>query len=302
MAALVECVPNFSEGRRPEVIAELAAAVGGSGVTLLDQTSDADHNRTVLTFAGTPEGVLAAAFRAAQAAVRLIDMNRHSGAHPRIGAVDVIPFVPLAGTSMADCVELAKDLGGRIARELGVPVLLYGEAATHPRRKELAFLRQGEYEALVDTLAMPDRGPDFGPSAPHATAGAVAVGARAPLVAFNVNLGTADLKLANAIAKAVRAGSGGFVNVRAKGVLLAARGQVQVSMNLVDTKSTPIHRAFELVRLEAERYGVPVVGSELIGLVPMAALVQAASHYLRLERFSADQVLEARLNQVTAGE
>jgi glutamate formiminotransferase len=296
MQKLIECIPNFSEGRRQEVIDQVAAAVRGvQGVRLLDVSSNPDHNRTVLTFVGPPDAVAEAAFAATAEAVRLIDMNEHTGEHPRIGAMDVVPFVPLTGASMEDAIALANKTGKRIADELGVPVYLYSAAATTPARKRLPDVRQGQYEGLKESITSPERKPDYGEARMHPTAGATAVGARPPLIAFNVNLGTTNLSIARNIAKALRESSGGLVNVQAMGVDLAAQGMAQVSMNLLDYTRTPIHRAYELVRVEAERYGVPVVGSEIVGLVPLDALVGAADFYLRLTGFSRGQVLEARL-------
>jgi glutamate formiminotransferase len=296
MQKLVECIPNFSEGRRQEVIDQVAAAVKGvKGVRLLDVSSNPDHNRTVLTFVGPPDAVSEAAFAATAEAVRLINMNEHVGEHPRIGAMDVVPFVPLAGTTMDDAIALANSTGKRIADELGVPVYLYSAAATTPSRKRLPDVRQGQYEGLKESIASPERKPDYGEARMHPTAGATAVGARPPLIAFNVNLGTTDLAIAKNIAKGLRESIGGLMNVQAMGVDLAAQGMVQVSMNLIDYMRTPIHRAYELVRVEAERYGVPVVGSEIVGLVPLDALAGAADFYLRLMGFNRNQVLEARL-------
>jgi glutamate formiminotransferase / 5-formyltetrahydrofolate cyclo-ligase len=296
MQKLVECIPNFSEGRRQEVIEQVAAAVREvKGVRLLDVSSNPDHNRTVLTFVGPPDEVAEAAFAATAEAVRLINMNEHTGEHPRIGAMDVVPFVPLAGASMEDAISLANRTGKRIAEELGVPVYLYSAAATSPARKRLPDVRQGQYEGLKESIASPERKPDYGNASMHPTAGATAVGARPPLIAFNVNLGTTDLAIARNIARGLRESSGGLTNVQALGVDLAAQGMVQVSMNLLDYTRTPIHRAYELVRVEAGRYGVPIVGSEIIGLVPLDALAGAADFYLRLTGFNRNQVLEARL-------
>lgn len=293
MAKLVECAINLSEGRRPEVIAEIVAAA--EGVRVLDVSSNADHNRTVLSLVGAPEAVEAAACAVAAAAVRLIDMNRHHGAHPRMGAVDVIPLVPLAEATMDDAVALARGIGARLAGELGLPVYLYEEAASRPERRNLATVRQGEFEGLAARLASGEWQPDYGPARPHPTAGAVAVGARRFLVAFNVNLGTGDVAIARRIARAVRGRDGGLSTVKAIGLALSEPGRTQVSMNLVDPLSTPLYRVFELVRLEAERYGVPVVGSEIVGLVPLAVLAETARYYLRLSGLSDRQILEARL-------
>ncbi|MBP2020183.1 glutamate formiminotransferase [Symbiobacterium terraclitae] len=293
--ALVQCVPNFSEGRRPEVIEAIAGAIAAQGVRVLSVSADADHNRCVITFVGEPGAVAQAAIRGAEVAMRLIDLNQHRGNHPRMGAVDVIPFVPISGCDMADCVALARRVGEALGN-MGLPVFLYEEAATRPDRRNLADVRRGEFEGLREQIGVdPAKKPDFGPEKIHPTAGCTAVGARMPLIAFNVNLGTSDLSIAKKIAKAVRGSSGGLVHCKALGIPLADRGQVQVSMNMVNYKETPLHRAFELIKLEAERYGVPVVGSEIVGLVPVDALVGVARHYLRLEGFKSDQVLEKRL-------
>lgn len=297
MKKLVECVPNFSEGRDPAIVAEIASAVRAiPGVLLLDAHRDADHHRSVLTFAGEPEAVLEAALESARRAVDLIDLNNHSGEHPRIGALDVLPFIPLRNASMDECVELARRAGERIARELGVPVYLYEQAAVRPDRRNLADIRRGEFETLREEIGIdPRRAPDFGEPRIHPTAGATAVGARGLLIAYNVNLATSDLTTAKRIARAVRGRDGGLRFVKALGVELRARGLVQVSMNLVDYTRTPMHRAFEAVRREAERYGVAVAGSEIVGLAPQAAIDAAADYSLRLERFSPAQVLENRL-------
>lgn len=294
--AVIECIPNFSEGRRPEVIEAIVGAIQSCGVTILGVAPDADHNRTVVTFVGNPEQVAQAAVRGAEAASKLIDLTVHKGNHPRMGAVDVIPFVPISGCDMKDCVALAKQVGETIGNQLGIPVFLYEEAATRADRKNLADVRRGEFEGLRDRIGTdPERVPDFGPNAIHPTAGCVAVGARMPLIAFNVNLGTSDMEIGKRIAKALRGSSGGLVGCKALAIPLAERNQVQISMNMVNFKDTPLHRAFELIRIEAERYGVPVVGSEIVGLVPMDALVGVARHYLRLEGFKSEQVLEKRL-------
>ncbi len=296
MRKLIECIPNFSEGRRQDVIDQVAAAVRGvAGVRLLDVSPNRDHNRTVVTFVGEPEAVAEAAFASTQEAVRLIDMNKHKGEHPRMGAMDVVPFVPVAGVTMDDAVALANSVGKRIAGELEVPVYLYAAAATTPTRKRLPDIRQGQYEGLQEAITRPERKPDFGQPKMHPTSGATAVGARPPLIAFNVNLGTTHLQIAKNIAKGLRESSGGLVNVQAMGVDLAAEGLVQVSMNLTRFERTELHHAFEAVRREAERLGVEVLASEVVGLVPQAALDRAASHFLRLENYSADLVLENRI-------
>lgn len=296
MQQLLECIPNFSEGRRQEVIDKIADAVRQvSAVRLLDVSSNPDHNRTVLTFVGPPEAVAEAAFAATAAAVQLINMEEHKGEHPRIGAMDVVPFVPIAGMTMDDAVGIANAVGKRIADELSVPVYLYTAAATVLSRKRLPDVRQGQYEGLKQAITQQERKPDYGQPKMHATAGATAVGARPPLIAFNVNLGTTNLQIARTIAKSLRESSGGLMNVQALGVDLAEQGIVQVSMNLLDYVRTPIHRAYELVRVEAERHGVPIVGSEIVGLAPLDALIGVADFYLRLTGFTRAQVLEARL-------
>jgi len=294
---IVECVPNFSEGRRKEVVDAISEAIRSvPGTKLLDVEMDANHNRAVVTFIGDRKAVAEAAFRGAQAAVQRIDLNVHRGEHPRIGALDVCPFVPVAGVSMADCVALATDVGQRIARELKVPVYLYEEAATRPERRALPDLRKGEFEGLREEIKTnPERAPDFGPRELHPTAGATVVGARYPLIAFNVNLGTQDVDIAKKIAAAVRESSGGLKFVRAKGFALKDRGIVQVSMNMLNFKGTPLFRAYELIKSEAERYGVHIVGSEIVGLVPLEAVADTVDFYLKLERFDVTQILETRL-------
>ncbi len=295
---LVECVPNFSEGRRPEVLDEIVGAMTAvEGARLLDREMDADHNRAVVTIVGEPEAVLEAAFRGIARASELIDLTKHEGEHPRMGAADVCPFVPVRDVTMKDCVELAERLGERVGSELSIPVFLYEEAARCPERQNLADVRKGQFEGLRDEIGSnPDREPDFGPSRIHPTAGAIAIGARPFLVAYNINLGTTDLSIARKIAKSIRHSGGGLRYVKAMGFELRDRGVVQVSINMVNFKGTPLFRVFEMVRCEAERYGVPVVGSEVVGLVPAEALVDVADFYLRLENFKHDQVLENRLS------
>ncbi len=294
MSQLIECIPNFSEARRPEVVqAIVAAAASVPEVTLLDQSSDTDHNRTVLTFAGSPAGVEEAAFRAIAKAAELIDLNQHTGEHPRIGATDVVPFVPLSGVTMEECVALAERLAERVAKELGIPVYLYEAAARRPERANLEVIRRGQYEALKTEIETdPNRAPDYGP-AKLGPAGATVIGARAPLVAFNVYLTTDDVTIAKAIARAVRQSSGGFRFVKAAGFLV--EGRAQVSMNLTDYRQTPIARVVETIRREAARYGVGIHHSELVGLIPQEALVDAAVWYTQLDQFKPDQVLETRL-------
>lgn len=296
---LVECIPNFSEARRPEVIDEIAAAITSvPGIHLLDRSSDLDHNRTVLTFVGSPEAVEEAAFRAIRTAARLIDLNQHRGEHPRIGATDVCPFVPLEGVSMEECVAIARRLGERVGRELEIPVYLYEYAATRPDRVNLENIRRGQYEGLKEEIATnPERFPDFGPPR-LGPAGATVIGARDPLIAFNVYLTTDEVEIAKRIAAAIRHSSGGLRYVKALGLLV--EGRAQVSMNLTNYQKTPIARVVEMIRREAARYGVAIHHSELVGLIPQRALIDAATWYLQLDAFQPDQVLESRLYPLLA--
>ena len=297
MSEIIECVPNVSEGRRKDVLDALRSTVAEvPGVTLLDLDPDPSHNRAVFTFVGRGAAVSEAAFRLARRAAELIDLNHHKGEHPRMGATDVIPFVPVEGATMADCVALARRLGERIGRELSIPVFLYGEAASRPDRRNLPDVRKGEFEGLRDAIGKdPSKDPDFGPRAIHPTAGAVAVGARPFLIAYNVNLKSRDVALAKAIASKVREKDGGLPSVRALGFELADRGLVQVSMNLVDFTKTPPAAAFAAVAREAASRGAEVHGSEVVGLVPLAALPPNALRALRLEGFSAEQILEVKV-------
>ncbi len=291
---LIECIPNFSEARRPEVIDRIAAAIGSvSDVKLLDRSSDLDHNRTVLTFAGPPAGVEEAAFRAIKTAAELIDLDAHTGEHPRIGATDVVPFVPLQGATMDDCIAIAKRLGERVGNELQIPVYLYEAAATRPERTNLENIRKGQYEGLKTEIeSNPERKPDFGPGK-LPKAGATVIGARNPLIAFNVYLTSDDADIAKKIAKAVRQSSGGLRYVKGLGLLVD--GRAQVSMNLTNFRETPIARVVEFIRREAGRYGVGGHHSELVGLIPQEALVDAAVWYTQLDQFSPEQILESRL-------
>lgn len=294
---LVECVPNFSEGRdvaKIDAIAETVRSV--PDVVLLDREADADHNRSVLTFVGPPAAVADAAFRAVEKAVALIDLTKHQGAHPRIGAADVVPFIPIEGMTLEDCVKLAERVGNEIWNKLKVPVYFYEAAAKRPERVNLENIRRGQFEALLAEMAtVPDRMPDCGEPVCHPTAGAVVVGARKFLIAYNINLGTTDVGIAKRIAKTIRFSSGGFRYVKSMGVTLASRNLAQVSINLTDFEQTPIHLVFETVRREAERYGVPVVGSEIVGLIPKKALEMSAEYFLRCENFKSDLVLENRV-------
>jgi glutamate formiminotransferase / formiminotetrahydrofolate cyclodeaminase len=294
---LVECVPNFSEGRRQDVIRSIADAIRSSpGVTLLDVESNQDHNRSVISFVGEPATVKDAALAAAGKAIDLIDLTKHKGEHPRMGAVDVVPFVPLSGATMEDCVALAREFGRELGARFHIPVFLYEEAATRSERRNLADVRAGEFEGLREKIGKdPAKKPDFGPEMIHPTAGATAVGAREILIAYNVDLGTTDLGIAKKIAHELRAKDGGLEHVKALGFELKQRRLVQVSMNMTNYHKSQLFKAYELVKLFADRYGVQVVGSEIVGLTPMDALVDSAEFYLRLENFSRDQILEKRL-------
>lgn len=293
---IMECVPNFSEGRDLEKIEKIIEPFRArNGVKLLDYSNDEDHNRLVVTVVGEPEALKAALLDAVGKAVELIDLNHHSGQHPRMGAVDVVPFIPIKGCTMEEAIALSRDVGNQIATLYNVPVFLYEKSATASHRENLAIVRKGEFEGMAEKIKLPEWKPDFGPAQRHPTAGTVAVGARMSLVAYNVNLGTPDLAIASDIAKKIRFIGGGLRYCKAMGVELQERGITQVSINMTDYTRTALYRAFELVKVEARRYGVPVVGSEIIGLVPMEALIDTASYYLGLENFSMDQVLEARI-------
>ena len=293
---LVECVPNFSEGQRKDVINAIVGEARSRNVKVLDVESDPDHNRSVLTFLGSPEAVLEAALAVSGKAIELIDLNRHRGQHPRMGAVDVVPFIPISQISMEECVQLAKDFAAEYASRFKVPVFLYEEAATRPDRRNLADVRKGEFEGLRDQIGRDsDKMPDFGPNAIHPTAGATAVGARQILIAYNVNLATGNIDVAKKIARQVRGKDGGLSAVKALGFELKDKGIVQVSMNMVDFKASQLFKAFELVKMLAHHQGVQVVGSEIVGLVPMEALIDTAEFYLQLQGFSEKQILETKL-------
>ena len=296
MNKIVECVPNFSEGRDLEKIERILTPFRGrEGVRLLDFQKDHDHNRLVVTVVGEPEAVKNAVVAAVGVAIKVIDMRQHQGQHPRMGAVDVIPFIPVKNVTVEEAVALSREVAADLWTQYGLPVFLYESSATSPERKDLAAIRKGQFEGMAEKVKLPDWKPDFGEREIHSTAGVVAVGARMPLVAFNVNLDTDNLETADAIAKAVRHISGGLRYCKAIGVALSERGITQVSMNMTDYTKTPLYRAFELVRIEAKRYGVNVVGSEIVGLVPMAALTNTAAYYMGLEDFTVDQVLESRI-------
>jgi glutamate formiminotransferase len=300
MVRLIECVPNFSEGKNKDTIETIRNLINKhKDITLLDFTPDTDHNRTDVTLIGSPEAVKAVALEIAFKCVELIDMNKHKGEHPRMGAIDVVPFIPITEVGMGECVQLANDFAKQFSEKTNVPCYLYEEAAKREDRRNLADVRRGEYEGLkVEIGKNPDKVPDYGPNKIHPTAGATAVGARFFLIAFNVNLGTTNIKIADEIAKVVRHSSGGYRYVKAKGFEIKDRGIVQVSMNLTNYQKTSIFRVFETIKNEADRYGVPVIDSEIVGLVPLEALVDTTNHYLRLEKFNADQVLEKRLLEI----
>ena len=296
MKNVIECVPNISEGIDRSRVDAIASAVRETpGARLLGVSSDPSHNRSVLTFVGDADAVAAAVDALFAAALPQINLTRHKGEHPRMGAVDVVPLIPIRGATVEDCVALSRRIGASIAERHGVPVYLYEDSASSENRRNLADIRKGEFEGFFEKIRDPKWRPDFGPDAPHATAGVVAVGARAPLIAYNINLGTRDVSIADRIARAIRHIGGGFRYVKAMGVDLADRGCVQVSINMTNFKKSPLHRVFECVRSEAERYGVAVIGSEIVGLTPAEALFMTAEHYLKLESFSSDQVLEVRL-------
>lgn len=296
MAKIVECVPNFSEGRNLEIVEKIAGAFRAKeGVKLLDYSADKDHNRMVVTAAGEPEAMRRAVVEAIGIAVANIDLTKHEGQHPRMGAVDVVPFIPIKEMTMDEAIALSKEVAREVAEKYALPVYLYEKTAATPARENLANIRKGEFEGLVEKMKQPEWKPDLGPSERHATAGAVVIGARMPLVAYNVNLNTNNLAIADKIAKTVRHIGGGLRFCKAMGVELTDRGIVQVSMNLTDYTKTAIYRAHEMVRMEAARWGVTVAGGEIIGLVPMQALVDTAEYYLGLENFSIKQVLENQL-------
>ncbi len=297
MDQLVECVPNFSEGRDQGILHALIDGVTSTaGVALLDHSMDADHHRSVLTFCGSPDGIIEAAFRAVRVATELIDLRTHVGVHPRIGATDIVPFIPIRGTTMHDCIQLAKRLGERVGRELGIPVFLYERAAGRADHVPLEAVRRGGLDGLAFRMESdPGWIPDFGPPRLHQSAGAIAIGARPPLIAYNVNLRSTEVEQARSIARAVRYSSGGLPSVKAIGVALSSRGMVQVAMNLTDYLVTPILTAFQIVKAEAAKRGIEVAGSELVGLVPQAALDHATAASLQLDRFDSSQVLETRI-------
>jgi glutamate formiminotransferase len=299
--AIIESIPNVSEGRRPQIIEKLIGAITRTpGVRLLDHSSDASHNRSVFTLVGDAPSLKAATLALFEVAVADIDLRAHHGEHPRLGAVDVVPFVPIEGATMEDCVGLAKDVAATVAERFALPVYLYEDASGNPARKNLEDIRRGEFEGLAAKMASPGWAPDYGPDRPHESAGASVIGARMPLIAYNINLNTDRLDVAKKIAAAIRHSSGGLRFVKAMGVMLEDRRIAQVSMNLTNYQKTPIFRAFEMVRREAERYGVTILESEIVGLVPSAALLSTAEYYLQIQGFSGAQVLENKLRAHSA--
>ncbi|MGD9303795.1 MAG: glutamate formimidoyltransferase [Desulfobacterales bacterium] len=296
MKKILECVPNFSEGRDLKKIEKIIEPFKGSGgVKLLDYQTDEDHNRSVVTVVGEPQPLKTAVIESMGVAIDVIDMRAHKGQHPRMGAVDVVPFIPLKEITMDEAIEISRETAQKVADTYSLPIFLYEKSATKPERQNLAAIRKGQFEGMPEKIKQPQWAPDFGPAQIHPTAGVTAIGARMPLVAFNVNLNTRHIEIANQIAKKVRHISGGLRYCKGIGIELKDRGIVQVSLNMTDYTQTALYRVFELIRIEAQRYGVNVIGSEIIGLVPMEALVDCASHYLGLEDFSMEQVLEARI-------
>lgn len=297
MTKVVECIPNFSEGRNQDILAGLKhAAAAVPGCALLDVHTDTDHNRSVFTLAGSPAAIEEAAFQLMQQAQRTIDMTKHRGAHPRMGATDVLPFVPLMGTTMEECVDISKRVAKRAWEELGIPSFLYEQSALSPLKRNLADIRRGEFEGMNDKMKQPQWAPDYGTPQVHPTAGVTAIGARMPLIAFNVNLDTDNVDIAKAIAKVIRGSSGGFEHCKALGIMLKDRNRAQVSMNMVNYEGTPLYRVFEAIRFEARRWGVSILSSELVGMAPAKALIDTAAYYLQLENYNFEkQVLENHL-------
>ena len=296
MSKIVECVPNFSEGRDLGKIEKIVNPFRGKdNVKLLDYKRDEDHNRVVVTVVGEPQGVKNAMLESMGIAIQLIDMTKHQGQHPRMGAIDVVPFIPIKNVSMTEAVELAKEVAKEASEKYNLPIFLYEKAATAPQRENLANIRKGEFEGMAEKIKLPEWKPDYGKAAIHPTAGATVIGARMPLVAFNVNLSTNSMDIANKIARNVRFLNGGLRYCKAIGIELKDRGIVQISMNMTDYTKTALYRSFELIRIEAARYGVTIVGSEIIGLLPMEALIDTAVYYLGIEDFSMEQILENRL-------
>ncbi|MEM2445044.1 MAG: glutamate formimidoyltransferase [Candidatus Bathyarchaeia archaeon] len=289
---VIECIPNFSTSD-PKVVEQILNELKDTKKAfLLDYTFDSYYNRLVVSFIGDKQSVLEAMLKMASKAIQLIDMRTHKGQHPRIGAVDVVPFVPIKNASLEDCVKLAKKFGRTLAEKYGVPVYLYGEAATKPERRDLDWIREGEYERLAEMIVKPERKPDFGPAKPHPTAGATITGARKVMAGFNVNLGTSDLKIAKKIAKALHSKKGGLSNVKAMAAYIPEKNITQIGMSITDFEATPLYRVFELLKVEASRYNVPIIGSEFCGLAPLKAIVDVAAFYLKIDNLTIDKVLE----------
>lgn len=298
MKGIVECVPNFSTSNPKTVEAILKEIKRVKDVYILDHTYDSYYNRLVVSFVGNTKSVVKAALDSSVCAIKLIDMRKHKGQHPRLGAVDVVPFIPTKNVSMDECVELSKEFGKALAKQCNVPVYLYGEAATKPERKDLDWIREGEYEKLAEMIIKPERKPDFGPAKAHPTAGATITGARKIMVGFNVDLGTADLKIAKKIAKALHAKKGGFSNVKAMAAFIPEKNITQIGMSLGDFEKTPLYRVFELLKIECARYNVPIIGSEFCGMAPLKALIDLASYYLKIDNMTEDRVLEIAVQNV----
>jgi glutamate formiminotransferase len=297
MGEIVECVPNFSTSNPAVVEAILNEIRRVEDVYLLDHTYDSYYNRLVVSYVGNKNSAFTAALNSAIKAIELIDMNKHKGQHPRIGAVDVVPFIPIRNVVIEDCVDLAKRFGEALAKRCNVPVYLYGEAASSPERSDLDWIRLGEYEKLGEMLRKPERKPDFGPSFPNPTAGATITGARKVMVGFNVNLGTPDIRIAKKIAKALHSKKGGLAFVKAMAAEIPERKITQIGMSISDFEKTPLYRVFELIKIEADRYGVPVVGSEFCGLAPLRAIMDAAGYYLKIDDFDEDRILEVAVRK-----
>ncbi len=295
MKEIIECVPNISEGRNKEVIEEVIKNIKQTNVKLLDYSSDPDHNRTVITFAGDRDSVKKGAVQVAKDAVRLIDLRKHTGTHPRMGSVDVIPFIPIKNVTMYDCVNLSKEVAEIISSELNVPVFLYAESATRESRRLLPEIRKGEFEGFFEKIKDPLWEPDYGPKEVHSSAGVTAVGAREFLVAYNINLNTKDINVAKKIARSIRESSGGLRFIQAKEMMLEDKGCVQVSINLLNYKKAPIYRVFEIVKMEALRYGISVLESELVGLMPMRAALESLAYYIQLPELSEDSIVETKI-------
>ncbi len=302
MREIIECVPNFSTSNPKIVEAILDEVKRIEKVHLLDYTYDNYYNRLVVTYVGNKDSVLPATLNSAKKAIQLIDMNKHKGQHPRIGAVDIVPFIPIKNVEIEDCFKLAKKFGRTLAEECDVPIYLYGESATHPERSDLDWIRRGEYESLREMMKKPERRPDFGPAFPHPTAGATVTGARKVMVGFNVNLGTSDIGIAKKIARALHAKKGGLAFVKAMAAEIPESGLTQIGMSVTDFEKTPLHRVYELIKIEAERYNVPIIGSEFCGLAPLKAITDAAQHYLKIDNLTEERVLEIAIQTATEKE